>query len=404
MNYWKEYFDYKTLFLCLALVTIGLLSIYSATYDINNAANFYRQLRWAVLGFGVMIIVASLPLGVLRRFAFWFYLLSLLVLIVVLLVGSTIKGSKSWFGIGGVGGQPSEFAKVATVLAFAAYLSKPNVSISQPKQAFLAVLIFVAPMLLVLAQPDLGTTIVFFGTLLPLLFWVGAAPFVLLGLLTPLIVAMGALLGTLQFLLALLICSVLLYLTHTNRFVLIVAIASLLVVGVSVQAIYDRLPAYQQKRIATFMNPDIDPLGASYNVTQSKIAIGSGGFSGKGYLRGTQTQLKYIPEQWTDFIFCVPAEEFGFVGASFVLLLFLFLFLRGIKIASQSKNLFGSIAAIGFTAIFFIHTVINVGMSMGLMPVIGIPLLFLSYGGSALIAAMMMAGLLMNCYAHRKEH
>jgi rod shape determining protein RodA len=181
-------------------------------------------------------------------------------------------------------------------------------------------------------------------------------------------------------------------------------VGALLLIGVSVQAVYERLPVYQQKRIATFMNPEADPLGSAYNVTQSKIAIGSGGFSGKGFLRGTQTQLNYIPEQWTDFIFCVPAEEFGFIGSSIVLLLFLFLIIHGITIASKSKNLFGSIAAIGFTAIFFIHTFINIGMSLGLMPVIGIPLPFMSYGGSALVANMMMAGLLMNFYSHRKEH
>lgn len=404
MEYFKEYFDYKTFFLCCALVGIGLLSIYSATYDVNGAATFYKQLQWAVLGFCCMIIVSMIPLNVLRRFAFLFYAGMLIFLCAVLFIGSTIKGSKSWFGVGGFGIQPSEFTKVATVLAFAAYLSKPTVSIEHAKHSIVAIVIFLVPMVLILAQPDLGTTIVFIGTLLPLLYWVGASPFVVLSLLTPAFVALGALLGVVHFLIALVVSGVLLYLTHTNRFALIVMLGALLVIGVSVQAVYERLPAYQQKRIATFLNPDIDPLGASYNVTQAKIAIGSGGLLGKGYMQGTQTQLNYIPEQWTDFIFCVPGEEFGFIGSSIVLGLFLALFFRGLKIASQSRNYFGSIAALGFTAIFFVHTIINIGMSVGLMPVIGIPLPFLSYGGSALLADMLMVGLLMNFYAHRKEY
>jgi rod shape determining protein RodA len=183
-----------------------------------------------------------------------------------------------------------------------------------------------------------------------------------------------------------------------------VAFGITLAIGLSVQIVYERMPLYQQKRISTFLNPEADLLGAGYNVVQSKIAIGSGGFLGKGYLKGTQTQLNYIPEQWTDFIFCVPGEEFGFVGASVVLLLFAGLLTHGIRIAGISKNKFGSLAAIGLVAIFAFHTIVNIGMSMGLMPVVGIPLPFLSYGGSALIANMMMVGLIMNFYAHRKQY
>jgi rod shape determining protein RodA len=164
------------------------------------------------------------------------------------------------------------------------------------------------------------------------------------------------------------------------------------------------MPSYQQKRISTFMNPGSDQKGAGYNVYQSKVAIGSGGFLGKGYLQGTQTQLNFIPEQWTDFIFCVPGEEFGFVGASLVLGLFAGLLLHGINVAGMSKNKFASAAAIGITGIFGFHALVNIGMSMGLLPVIGIPLPFLSYGGSALVANMSMVGLLINFYANRKEH
>jgi rod shape determining protein RodA len=183
-----------------------------------------------------------------------------------------------------------------------------------------------------------------------------------------------------------------------------VAFGIMLAIGLSVQVMYERMHVYQQKRISAFLNPEADPLGAGYNVVQSKIAIGSGGFFGKGFLKGTQTQLNYIPEQWTDFIFCVTGEEFGFLGASIVLGLFAALLLHALRVASISKNRFASLAAIGIMGIFSTHIIMNTGMSMGLMPVVGLPLPFLSYGGSALVANMMMIGLLMNFYANRKEY
>ena len=351
-----------------------------------------------------MLITAFVPLKTIQRLTIAFYFMMLGILVIILLVGSTVKGSKSWFGIGGLGGQPSEFAKIATVLAFASYLSRTDVSISQIKHLIIALCIFAAPMLLILAQPDLGTTIVFFATLLPLLYWAGASNFILIAILVPILVAVGALLGTAQFLIVVALGAALLYIFRENRFAVIVAFGITLAIGLTVQVVYERLPAYQQKRISTFLNPEADPLGAGYNVVQSKIAIGSGGFIGKGYLKGTQTQLNYIPEQWTDFIFCVPGEEFGFIGASLVMILFTLLLLHGLHIASSSKNKYGSLASIGLTGILATHAIINIGMSMGMMPVIGIPLPFLSYGGSALVANMMIAGLLMNFYANRKEY
>ncbi len=170
------------------------------------------------------------------------------------------------------------------------------------------------------------------------------------------------------------------------------------------QYIYQSLPTYQRARIDAFLDPQTDPLGAGYNVIQSTVAIGSGGLWGKGYLQGTQTHLNFIPEQWTDFIFCVPGEELGFVGAFVVLLSLNLLLFRGVRIATLVKNRYASIAAMGVTAVLCIHTVINIGMSVGLLPVVGIPLPFLSYGGSSLITNMMMVGLLMKFYLNRKEY
>jgi rod shape determining protein RodA len=403
-SYFKEYFDFKTLFACMVLLIFGLLSIYSATFDINNAANFHRQLIWAIAGFVVMIFIAFTPIRTIQRLALPFYFSTLAILMIILLIGSTVKGSKSWLGVGGLGGQPSELAKIATILAFASYLSNNEVSIANVKHLVLALAIFAAPMVLVLAEPDLGTTIVFFATLVPLLYWVGASNFFLIAIIIPIIVAVGALMGTTQFLLAAAVSAGILYTFRKNRFAAVVTFGITLALGLSVQIVYEHLHPYQQKRIATFLDPSMDQLGAGYNVLQSKIAIGSGGFLGKGFLKGTQTQLNYIPEQWTDFIFCVPGEEFGFIGSALVIILLAAIALHGLKIAHISKNRFGSIAAVGIAAVFITHSLVNMGMAMGIMPVIGIPLPLLSYGGSSLLASMMMCGLLMNFYSHRKEY
>ncbi len=403
-SYIKEYLDYKTLVSGLALVCIGLLSIYSATLDVNSAANFYRQGLWSMFGLITLIVTAFFPLRSLQRLSLPLYVISLGLLAGILVLGHTVNSSKSWFGIGGMGVQPSEIAKVTTVLAVAAYLSKPTISLSNVKHLVVAIGIFVTPMLLILKQPDLGTSIVFFAALIPVLYWAGATHFVIAAILAPIIVGAGALLGITQFIIAGVIAAGLLYFTSRNKFATAVVFGITLAVGLSVQIFYEHLEPYQQRRIVSFLNPNADPTGAGYNVLQAKTAIGSGGFWGKGYLHGTQTQLKYIPEQWTDFIFCVTGEEFGFAGSSIVLLLYAYLLLHGLHIAGISKNKFGSIATVGLIAILCTHLVINLGMDMGLMPVIGIPLPFLSYGGSALIANMTMLGLLMNFFAHRKEY
>jgi rod shape determining protein RodA len=195
-----------------------------------------------------------------------------------------------------------------------------------------------------------------------------------------------------------------LFLLRENRLLSAIIFSLTVLVGASVQFIFGRLAPHQQKRILTFLNPDADPLGAGYNVIQSKIAIGSGGLLGKGYLQGTQTQLNFLPAQWTDFIYCVPSEEFGFLGACIILILLTTLLYRGVQIAATVKSRYASIAAIGVVSTLAIHTIINIGMSMGMMPVIGVPLPFLSYGGSNLLTNMIMAGLLLNLYANRKEY
>ncbi|MDE3056407.1 MAG: rod shape-determining protein RodA [Bacteroidota bacterium] len=403
-SFFKEHFDHTTLWTTLALIVIGLLSIYSATFDMQAGRSFDHQLVWTAIGLVLMIVALATPLRLIQRSAYIVYALSLALLIIVLAIGKKVYGSTSWFGIGGFGIQPSEFVKVTTLLALASYLSRSDVSIGKTTDILKACGFVLLPVALIMLQPDLGTSLTFIAMLLPVLYWAGASQFLIVALLTPPIIAVAALIGTTTFVVVLALVGVALYLLREDMFSSSLMFGVNAVVGIFVQVVYEKLALYQQKRISTFLNPNNDPLGAGYNVIQAKVAIGSGGLFGKGYLHGTQTQLNFIPKQWTDFIFCVPGEEFGFIGAIVILTLFAILFLHGVKLAHVAKNKFGSITALGITALFAFHMFVNIGMSVGLMPVIGIPLPFLSYGGSSLCSFMILAGLLMNVYANRKEY
>jgi rod shape determining protein RodA len=400
----REYFDLKTFLLALALVGIGLVSVYSATFDARASEYFHRQLLWAAFGLLAMCVAAFLPLRLLQLASVPAYMLSIAFLLAVLLLGRTVSGSTSWFSVGQLRFQPSEMAKVTTALMLASYLARMDVSLRRPRDLGIAAGIVLLPLALIMLQPDTGTGLIFVGMLLPVLYWGGASRSTLVMIVAPAAAAVAALFGTTPFLIAVAVFGVLIYLTREQRLVAAAAFCVMILVGISVQSIHDGLKPYQQRRIAAFLNPNADPLGAGYNIVQSKVAIGSGGLLGKGYLRGTQTQLNFIPEQWTDFIFCVPGEEFGFAGAATVLLLFAGLIFRGVALAAAVKSQYLSVLGIALTGLLFTHVVVNVGMAVGLLPVIGVPLPFLSYGGSSLLASMTMVGLFMNLYANRKEY
>jgi len=402
--FFKDYFDRTTFLSCLALIVIGLLSIYSATFDTNAASSFHRQIMWASLGFVLMVVVMFIPLRVIQRSALVVYAVSLLTLAAVLAVGHRAYGSQSWFGFGGMGGQPSEFVKITTILALAAFFGRSDTSMGSIKDVAIAFAILLLPISLIMMQPDLGTSLTFIAMFIPMLYWAGASNFLIIAIIAPGVVALSAIIGTTTFLVVLTAVGALLYFFREDRFFSALMFGVNAMVGIFVQVVYEKLPLYQQKRIATFLDPNNDPLGAGYNVIQAKVAIGSGGFWGKGYLQGTQTQLNFIPKQWTDFIFCVPGEEFGFLGAVIVVALFAVILVHGLRVGYMVKNRFGSTIAIGITSLFAVHVFVNIGMSIGLMPVIGIPLPFLSYGGSSLCSYMIMMGLLMNVYANRKEY
>ncbi|MBM2845094.1 MAG: rodA [Bacteroidetes bacterium] len=403
-SYFEEHIDYRTALIALALVVMGLVSIYSATYDAQASDVSYKQLLFAGAGAALVTVLIFLPFRFLQFISYPSYFLSILLLVSVLLLGKTVSGSTSWFNLGPFRLQPSEFAKITTVLALATYLARSDVNLQRFKDLVVAAGIVLLPVAFIMMQPDTGTAMIYMGMFFPVLYWGGASKFTLLSVIAPGVAAVAALFGTTPFLIAVIVLGALLYLTKEHRIVAAVVFSVMVFVGISVQFIYDGLKPYQQKRIATFLDPNADPLGAGYNILQSKVAIGSGGLFGKGYLRGTQTQLNFIPEQWTDFIFCVPGEEFGFLGAATVLMLFMGLLMGGVKIASAVKNKYGSYLAIGITSIFAVHVVMNVGMSLGLLPVVGVPLPFLSYGGSALLTNMAMVGILLNLYSNRKEY
>ncbi|MBW7887701.1 MAG: rod shape-determining protein RodA [Bacteroidetes bacterium] len=403
-SFFKEYFDTVLFSTVIALAAVGLISIYSATFDAYAGRDFYRQLTWVGIGLIAMLVTMLVPLRWLQRQAFTIFFSSLPLLILVLIMGRRVYGSQSWLGIAGLGIQPSEFIKISTLLALSSFLSRSDVRATDLKDLVKAGGIVLLPITLIMMQPDFGTALTFLGMFIPVLFWAGASQFLIIIIIAPAFIGVASIIGTTPFLLVLLLLGIGLYAVGGNRFVAALVFGANALIGLLVQLVYDKLPLYQQKRIQTFLDPNNDPLGAGYNVIQAKVAIGSGGLWGKGFLHGTQTQLSFIPKQWTDFIFCVPGEEFGFIGALIILALFALLLYRGVRLATITKNRFGSLLAIGITSLLAFHIFVNIGMSVGLMPVIGIPLPFLSYGGSSLLSYMIMAGLLMNVYANRKEY
>ena len=401
-----EGIDLVLLFITLGILTAGLLAIFSATYT-SGTDYFSKQLTFALFGILIMLVVSYIPPRIISRFSYYFYFIALILLVLVLFFGKKISGSKSWFSVGGFGIQPSEFAKIATILAISNFLSSAEDgyrNVNKPLVFIKACAFVIFPVMLIMRQPDMGTSLVFLSMILPILFWVGLSPYVIFIIVSPAVVAFGAFLGMNYFIAALIIVAVILLLFKRNIFLTAGLLVMNFVVGFSVDTLYKKLQPYQQNRIKAVFDPATDPLGSGYNVIQSKVAIGSGGLTGKGFLQGTQTQLKFIPEQWTDFIYCMIGEEFGFIGSVAILALYMIVIFQLVNNSYLSKNKFLSVACIGFSSIIFFHLVINVGMTIGLMPVIGIPLPLMSYGISSLLSFLFMMGIGMNAYRYRNQY
>lgn len=401
-----ERIDLLLLIVTIAVIICGLLAIFSATYT-SGAEYFSKQLGFSIFGIILMIGISFIPPRIVARSSYIIYLLSLVLLVVVLIIGKKISGSKSWFSMGGFGIQPSEFAKIATILALANFLSQSEDgfrNVNRLPEFLKACAIVLIPVLLIMKQPDMGTSLVFLSMILPVLFWVGLSPYVLFIIITPVIAVLGAFFGINYLIGAIVIIGIIMLMFKKNAFVAAVIIVLNIAIGYSFDTLYHKLEPYQQKRIMAVFDPATDPLGSGYNVIQSKVAIGSGGLLGKGFLQGTQTQLKFIPEQWTDFIFCMIGEEFGFVGSIIILTLYMIIIFQLVNNAYLTKNRFLSVACIGFASIVLFHLVINVGMTIGIMPVIGIPLPMMSYGLSSLLSFLVMMGIAMSAYRYRNQY
>jgi rod shape determining protein RodA len=401
----QDRFDFAIFIPVIILIIFGLLAIFSSTYNHPTAhGNFQKQAYFVVASIVVFLITFSLPQRTFHVFAIGIYLASLFFLIAVLVAGKTIFGAKAWFGVGGFGFQPSEFAKLGTILMLASWLTYKNRDINNLKDIGVAFMIGFAPIMLIMLEPDTGTSIVFSIITVAIIFWSGISLFGMFVVISPLIVILASMLGTIAFIIALLFVVAALFFFKKDIFNCVVVFVINLSAGFFFDYLYKVLKPHQQKRILTFLDPSSDPLGSGYNALQAKVAVGSGGIFGKGFLHGNQTQLRFIPEQWTDFIYCVIGEEFGFIGSIIVISCFFIIFIRLLKLSSNAKDPFSVLVIIGVLALLFSHFAINVGMNLGITPVIGLPLPFLSYGGSSLLVTMIMIGIVLNIYKNRKLH
>jgi len=399
-----ERFDITLFLSVVALIVIGIFAIFSATQSNPTTADYYlKQMTFAIIGLVMVVAISFVPPRYISSISYYLYGFSLVLLVLVLIFGKTINGNKSWFYIGGFGIQPSEFAKVATVLAIANFFYKGDEDNPKIKSFdILKALMFVmVPAVLVKLENDTGTTLVMLSFFIPMFFWAGVSPFLLYAVVTPVFAVVLAFINFNYFVAYCIVILISLFYFKRHWIQSLIVVILNIISGFSVSYLFSKLMPYQQNRIKAVFDPASDPLGSGYNVIQSKVAIGSGGLWGKGFMQGSQTQLRFIPEQWTDFIFCMIGEEFGFFGTTIIIILFLIIIFRLLNNAYYSRNRFLSLACIGFGSIFFFHMFINIGMTIGITPVIGIPLPLVSNGVSSLLSFLLMVGIAMNTYRHK---
>jgi rod shape determining protein RodA len=376
---------------------MGWLSIFTASageeisgiFDFNE--RYGKQLMWIIMSMVLAILILIVDAKFFSTFSFWIYVAMIGVLIGVLLFGSTVAGSKSWFKIGGFAIQPAEFAKFATALALARFLSALNTDISQLRTKLIAVGILFVPAALILLQNDTGSALVYFSFVLVLFREGFSGLIIVLGVVMALLFVLTLLLGEYWVIGGLAVLTLVTFILKRRWRKQIKLILSIFIMAsafvFSVHYAFENvLEPHQKKRINVLLGIEQDLRGAGYNVNQSKIAIGSGGLTGKGFRNGVLTRYHFVPEQSTDFIFCTVGEEWGFLGSSVVVLLFLMLMIRLVILAERQRSRFSRIYGYGVASVLFFHFAINIGMTIGLAPVVGIPLPFFSYGGSSLWA------------------
>ncbi|HET6243467.1 MAG: rod shape-determining protein RodA [Bacteroidetes bacterium] len=387
--------DWVTVLLYLLLVLLGWINIYAAVYNDEHQSifdlsqNYGRQLIWIVTSILLFSVILIIDAEFYTTFAYPIYGVILLILISVIFLGVEINGSRSWFAIGDFRVQPAEFAKFATCLALSKFLSNINIKMEDIKTKLIAGLIIAVPPLIIIGQNETGSALVF-GAFVFVLYREGlSGNYLLLGLLSISLFILALLFDKIilvSILAGISLVMILLVKKKASKIIPIILFFLLSsIVVYSVDYLFEtKLQPHQKNRINVLLGKEMDLKGAGYNVNQSKIAIGSGGLTGKGFLQGTQTKYNFVPEQSTDFIFCTIGEEWGFLGSTLVIGLFIILLMRLLVIAERQRSPFSRIYGYGVASIIFFHMVINIGMTIGLAPVIGIPLPFFSYGGSSL--------------------
>ncbi|MFI5330960.1 MAG: rod shape-determining protein RodA [Desulfobaccales bacterium] len=352
-------FDYLLLALVLLIAAMGIVNLYSAGFNRGEGTPLYiKQMYWLAVGVGLMILTLFYDYRHLEKLGYPLYILSLLLLVGVMVAGKTVYGSRRWLLLGPISFQPSEAAKIGVILALATYFNRrPRLEAMGLKELVFPGLLVLLPVALIIKQPDLGSGILLALVAGSMIFFAGVRWRTL--------------------------------------------VSCVLTLGLCSPLIWHFLKDYQRLRVLTFLNPERDPLGAGYHILQSMIAVGSGQFWGKGFLQGTQSQLYFLPEQHTDFVFSVFAEEWGFIGSALLLLLFTGLALWGLQVARDCKERFGHFLALGVTALIFWQIFINLCMVTGFLPVVGIPLPLFSYGGSSLVTTLLGVGFLLNIRMRR---
>ncbi|MCU0648139.1 MAG: rod shape-determining protein RodA [Gemmatimonadaceae bacterium] len=394
--------DYPLLLVTLALSLFGVAMVYSAgqtDVSVGYVATAYRrQAAWLVAALIAAYVISRSPVRLIEWSATPMYIVAVILLVLVMLFGSgagTAASMKGWLTIGGVRiGQPGELAKIAVVLMLAKVLSQRRDPVRSLFDLWQPALIVGVPWVLIMLQPDLGTGIVFVGIFFAMLFWAGV-PWPLLLLLASPAVSLVLAFNTGAWGVWFLLLVGLVFWMRPYLVEGVLVVVANVVMGVVAPLLWERLQPYQQKRLLVFLDPSIDPQRSGYHVIQSQVAIGSGGLFGKGFTDGSQKRLAFLPAQHTDFIFAVVGEELGFIGVTIALALFLALFLRCIRVATRGNDAFASLVAFGIASTWFVHVIENVGMTLSLMPVTGIPLPFFSYGGSFMLVSWMAVGVLL---------
>ena len=428
-------FDILIFASCIALMVIGILFIYSSgvtSTGVVTSNEYIKQIVWMGLGIGILFAIIFSNYSRIGEFSPYIYIVFMLLLVVTLLFGRIVNGARSWIPLFGFGIQPSEFAKIASILYLAYYFDKTKKTENALKRFLIGFAIVLLPMFLILLQPDLGTAIVYLPIFLSICF-VSAVPLryliymVLSGSLLMVLTILPAwqtfvvereypiidlissfgyswyVLGAIG---AVLILSLVGFFMIKKRYFYWILYVSSSLLSAFAGSFFMRrmLEDYQMARLIIFLKPNIDPQGAGYNVLQSITAVGSGGFLGKGWLKGTQSHYKFLPQRSTDFIFSVLAEEWGLIGSLFILMLFLVIIYRGLSILLNARDSFAVYVCAGVIGMFGFHIFINIGMAMGIMPITGIPLFFLSYGGSSLWTALLGIGFLLNIHLRRYRY